>query len=365
MKNLLIYPSDYEGIALLRNLDMLGDYSRVVIISLNGSGQIGHDVSIIDKGEALSIKVESEDKILDEIDRCDDLLLLRSNFILDLETDIIPLITYTLSKNKKVICDFEIPPKQYEEFSENKNFIVKHTNALDETIGIRQDLEIYSFQTPIIFFSSLNERSNKLSNMLTLKRYLNTQGFKVSCILSDGNGELLDNCHSYPSYMFEKYNEIQKIYSFNRYIKNIEQKDLPDIIFISVPGASIPFNKKYTNYFGVQTFLAFRAVTPDAVICCLNYSDISPDYLTNIKEYYETSMAATLLGFIMNNVSYDSYATLVRSLNYVTVDPVLVNKEVTNVTNIPLFSSHDRNGLKQLSDLIINHFSAETNPTEL
>lgn len=370
MKKLLVFPSDFENINLLRNLDMIDTYKSIVVLSLNGSGQIGKNLSVIDKGSPTKITIQSEDILENELLKCDDLLLLKSNFILNFENEIFPIITKAISLNKRILCNFLMPDEYWQRIASYDNIIapnrliyLQRPNPLPEVIG---NTAIYEFETPIVFISGLNERTDKLFSLLSIRRHLSDIGYKTSCIISNGCGELI-NAHSYPSYMFEPINEAQKIVLLNEYIKSIEQEERPDIILISIPGAAMPYNFKNTNYFGVQNFLVGKAAPPDVVVCCVNYAEISDEYINSVVQYYETRFACRVLGIIMNNISYDTYLTLSPELEFSSVQPEIVDNALKKIriSNLALISKFDNKGIRDLADKIVSFFSADSNPTQL
>ncbi|MBJ8191748.1 TIGR04066 family peptide maturation system protein, partial [Bacillus cereus] len=100
---LIIFPFDYETIALVRNLNLLGSYEEVVLISFQGSGMIGKDACVTDKGEVTGFIVKPESCLEQEMERCDAILLVKSNFKLDVAEVYLPVIKKAGQLGKKVM----------------------------------------------------------------------------------------------------------------------------------------------------------------------------------------------------------------------------------------------------------------------
>ncbi|AET58610.1 arylsulfatase regulator (Fe-S oxidoreductase) [Paenibacillus terrae HPL-003] len=109
MLNELGYDFSDDTIALVRNLNLLGRYSEVALISFKGSGMIGKDACVADKGTATGLTVKPESCLEQELEQCDDVLLVRSNFKLDITELYLPLIIKAMKLGKKVMCNFILP----------------------------------------------------------------------------------------------------------------------------------------------------------------------------------------------------------------------------------------------------------------
>lgn len=223
---IILYPYDYNNSVILRYYDLFKYKGTFVPVSPKGTGLIGKDASIVDKGDKLNCIVKSFDDKNEFLDKENLCILLESDYTCDLEQDL-------SSSDFKCVID-----------------CIEKERELPLEVIPEDDHQIFKFETPVIFVTGLNERTNKKFIQLELQRYFSKE-YTVSLILSSGKAELFGD-HSYPQFMFSKdISEAAKIILFNRYVKKIEQDEKPDIIVIGIPGSVFPYNFEVNNYFGI------------------------------------------------------------------------------------------------------------------
>ncbi|MEK5377955.1 TIGR04066 family peptide maturation system protein [Paenibacillus sp. FSL P2-0173] len=370
---LIIFPFDYETIALVRNLNLLGSYEEVVLISFQGSGMIGKDACVTDKGEVTGFIVKPESCLEQEMERCDAILLVKSNFKLDVAEVYLPVIQKAGQLGKKVMCNFTLPDscmefiepceEQADKLILKNTFDVRTKDILPPDPGS----VIHDFFTPVLFVLGLNERTHKLNLQLNLRQKLEAQGYRVSQITSNGCGELI-GAHSFPQFMFESgMTETQKIIMFNRYLKKIEQSEKPDLILVGIPGGIVPFNNTFTNYFGVTSFLVSRAVRADGLICCLHYDEYNIKYLEHVKQYMENRFSSSLLGYAICNNVFDSYSSSTVNMQYASVDHRFVEEKKQEFSNysVPVLHLSNDEDMNRLTQDILHYFSVDHHVVQL
>ncbi|AUS24563.1 TIGR04066 family peptide maturation system protein [Paenibacillus sp. P2(2022)] len=364
---LIIFPFDYETIALVRNLNLLGSYGEVVLISFQGSGMIGKDACVVDKGQVTGLIVKPVSCLEQELESCDDILLVQSNFKLDVAEVYLPVIKKAGQLGKKVMFNFTLPDSCMELIQPGEEHGYKL--ILKNTFDVRTEhisppdpsSAIHDFFTPVLFVIGLNERTHKLNLQLNIRQKLEAQGYQVSQVTSNGCGELI-GAHSFPQFMFEGgMTETQKIIMFNRYLKKIEQSEKPDLILVGIPGGIVPFNNTFTNYFGVTSFLASRAVRPDGLICCLHYDEYNLKYLEHVKQYMENRFSSSLLGYALSNNVFDSYSSSSVNLQYASVNPRFVEEKKQEFSSypVPILNLSSDEDMGKLTEDILHYFSVD------
>lgn len=371
MHKVLFYPYDYQSNLYVRFTEFLENVGQVFLMSFPGSGLIGKDASIVDKTPEYNLIIQSEKEWETVVEQVDTVYFLDSAFEVDIKKQIVPKIIDVLQKNKRAVCEMALSKEQMQKI---QSYVTAQNGfecrlADDDSAAITglekitAKMEIYKFTTPIIMVMGTTERTNKRIVQLSLKRELEKEEFKVSCILSSGRGEQF-GVHSYPDWMFEKgIGEVAKIAAFNRYVKEIEKKEAPDVIVIGIPGAIFPYNNCFTNYFGVQAFLAARAAEPDGVICCSNYIDFTAEFFKHIKNIISCTYSTEVLGFCLNNMVYDSRTTVKNGLKYTSIDIKQVAKVIKALEgdDIQLWNIMEDKDMKKMSKRVADQFSVSEN----
>ena len=167
-------------------------------------------------------------------------------------------------KCKHVNCEIidNVTPRDLDVFllGDTKDFNLKKYEEFSSAVQ--------AITTPIIAVAGIGEKTDKFEVSLVLRDIFIKAGYKVSQIGSKNYCELLD-FHSFPSFLFNpQIDERLKIICFNKYIKQIEIEECPDIIIITIPGAMKAFSENITQGFGLLHYMVFQAVLVDYLIVC-------------------------------------------------------------------------------------------------
>lgn len=142
----------------------------------------------------------------------------------------------------------------------------------------------YEINTPIIVIFSDNEDTCKFNTQLILRNQFTSDGYRASIVGSKPYCELL-GFHSFPSFMYESnISEVDKILKFNKFIKNIETDEKPDLIIISIPGSFIAFNSEFHRGYGVLHYEVFSAISPDITVMNLLFENYCAEDLYEIEQ---------------------------------------------------------------------------------
>jgi peptide maturation system protein (TIGR04066 family) len=332
-KKATIYPYSKKDVQLFRYASLLGEIEPVFAVSPPGWGLCEFDATEIDGGKASGIKITED---LSEALRNSELLILTSfdkyhgkegglkdtiqiaiqmkmPFMLYYLPDKVgDRETCILNEAKQLGLINNISDKV--EDTEANNAIMNIdvlNNVIDKIKGQEEIKGILDKATQFGLFRNIPEKEMKIAKYLGiqyckkltspttlilgqgptcgkfetqmgLRKELLQRGFKISQVGSRPYCELF-GFHSFPEFMFSKeLDEAEKIISFNHFIKNIEEKEKPDLIIIGIPGGIMPIIDKIHNNYGILHVEIAAALEPDAIIYNL-YSN----YYT--KEYYDKS----------------------------------------------------------------------------
>ncbi len=356
-ERLLIYPYNMEFTPILRHRSLLTEYYISCLVSPNGWGFTGKDAGVADHGSDIGILVSADFE--KSLDLCDTVMIVESHLPFDFEKYIFNKIKMAVKSKKNIICSLKLNKEAINEISSMCNcegvyfkYFAETLNVLPEEIVIENE-SIEVIDTPIILVTGLAERTNKFEIQLALREKIQKSGYKISQIGTRSYCEMM-GFHSFPSFMYgNAISDVNKVLMFNRFIKEIEETEEPDIIIIGVPGGIMPFNRKITNKFGLLAYEISQAITPDVVIASLLYEDYKPE---NFDEY--TDLIRYKLGFEVNffniaNLQFDWIrANQQHVKSYISLDYRFIDeKKIKYSSNkIPVFNILNKND----SDLMVD-----------
>ncbi len=344
-EKLLIYPYNMQITPVLRHNSLLSGYDISCLISPNGWGFTGKDAGIADSGSDIGITVSSDfEKALD---LCDTVMIIEPHLPFSFEKNILHKIKLAIKSNKNIICLLQLEKQTVEEIDSLCNcqgvyfkYFNGAQNILSEDIHFENE-SIEEIDTPIILVTGIAERTNKFEIQLTLREKIQKSGYKISQVGSRSYCEML-GFHSFPSFMFSSgVTEVNKVLMFNRFIKKIEETEEPDIIIIGVPGGIMPFNRTFTNKFGLLAFEISQAILPDVVIASLLYEDYKPEGFDIYANSIKYKLGFDVDFFNVANTQFDwARAYEEKVLSYLSLDYKFIDEKKTNFTKneIPVFN---------------------------
>jgi peptide maturation system protein (TIGR04066 family) len=278
----MIYPFDIESAPLLRHPKLLNEYDQIIPVSPRGWGYCGKDASICDNG------YEIGSKVYEDFDDClnitNTVMFVKSDKILDFNQYIYPKIQQAIHNKKNIILGLSVSEEVIKEIAQNcEEHGVNYTDLLQHSkySTIDHDNNLYEIETPVVFVLGIDEYTNKFEIQISLKEELIKSGYKVSQIGTKQYSNIV-GMHAFPSVMFEKELEANKIIFFNNYVKQIETNENPDIIIIGIPSGIASYNGLFNNNFGIICYEVAQAVKPDYVIVTGNYVNMNLDYVKEI-----------------------------------------------------------------------------------
>jgi peptide maturation system protein (TIGR04066 family) len=304
----LVYPYDIEFSPILRHSEILTDYNITSIVSPAGWGMSGRDAAIADGGNRLNINISSDFDA--SLALCDTVIFSASERELDFERYILPKAARAAEQGKDIVCLREFD-------KEVKKILVELCNKYGVDLKLHSDwgnkctfekaeaLKLNKINTPVIFVAGIYERTQKFEIQLSLRELFSSLGYKVSQVGSRNYCELL-GFHSFPDFMYNNAAaEKKKILSFNHYLKEIENKENPDVLIIGIPGGVMRLNDNFTGEFGITAYEVAQAVTPDAAVLSTFYEVFPPEYFEKIGLSMKYKLGFDVSCFNLSNAKFD------------------------------------------------------------
>jgi peptide maturation system protein (TIGR04066 family) len=309
IKKTMIYPFNPEFVAIARYLDKLNPaYQIERLVMPQGYRCEGEDAGLLyNKPEIGVVVTEDFDEALDV---CDCLIIADGSYSDRFRVVIIQNMELSLKKGKELICTLKLSDEEFKRIKEISRrtgtlFLYNqgHMDMVDEVTGTT--MKLYQPQVPIIFIGEAINGLDAFEVALGSTYSLSQEGYKTATLVPEPCCGLL-NVFPIPNYMFDrKIGEEDKIFGFNRYIKEIDQKEKPDVFVIQLPGAIMKFNDFLTAGFGIVPYLISLAVQADSLVFCSNYNVEESVYFENLSDRLEHQIGIGIDSIHISNVTID------------------------------------------------------------
>ncbi len=361
-ENAIIYPYDVEFSPVLRYADILEKYNITGVVSPSGWGLGGKDAGSIDSNRTTDIYVsENYDE---ELDKCDTVIFTQPNYYIDFSRSVYPKIIKAIEAGKNIVCliklDETIKLEIEKKCAENKVNIDYYSNDNQcihiERISVENEC-IYDLYTPVVFVASNAERACKFEIQLSLREQLLKMGYRVSQIGTREYCEMF-GFHSFPKFMYDcSIPESNKVVLFNHLIKQIEKIEKPDIFIIGIPGGVMPYNKVFTNRFGILAYEVSQAVNPDVAILSTLYEDYKPEYFEKLSLSMKYKLGFEVDCFNLANIQFDwAKAKEERKLNYTSLSVEHINKKKKEFSELttPVYNVLEKDDSSAMAKFIVD-----------
>lgn len=342
----MVYPYDKEFLSLLRHSNKINQFEITNIVSPFGWGFNGKDAGVIDYGEPLGIIVKDNfDLALNE---CDTVIFNKPLLELNYEKFIKSKISTAIEKNKNIICLARLEDNDRSQFEiqcRSKGLTFEYySNSYEYDNALKEVTKVSEINSPIVFVMGLSEDTNKFGVQLALRKKFMENGYKVSQIGSRSYSGFL-GFNPMPDFMFNnQVADYEKIMLFNRFVKNIEEEEKPDVIIVGIPGGIMPINSNFPNKFGITAFEISRAITPDATVLCTHYNMFYKEYFENIMLLLKYRFSAELSCYYVNNTMLDFMNQDIQndiSLININFEKVSEEAKRNQKMGVPMYSSVD------------------------
>lgn len=361
-QKLTIYPFSVQLSSVVRHSRLLKEYDIVKLVSPVGWGLNGKDAGRADGGNNLGINVSSDFDA--SLDHCDTVLFADSYYTLDFEKYIYPKIMKAINAGKNIICTIDLEQDKQKELevlcSQRercfKYYGFKNCTYITPVFEIIRE-NLHKINTPVIFVTGLSEKTYKFEIQLSLRESLLGMGYKVSQVGTRSYCEIF-GIHSFPEFMYDTtITESKKVVIFNRYIKEIENKEKPDVIIIGIPGGIMEFNDEFTNRFGILAFEVSHAVTPDVSVLSIPYDEYKPESLENLSKSVKYKFGFDINCFNITNNQPDWLAISKGvEISFLTVELNFVDEKLKSFQciNTPVFNILNKDDPHRMADYLID-----------
>jgi peptide maturation system protein (TIGR04066 family) len=364
-ENIIVYPYDSHFAPILRYKSFIEGYNRIYLSSILGWGLCGKDAGYADGGSNLNLLVDN--KFEEYFNICEKVIFVEPDNIIDYNKLIYPKIFAAIDSGKDIVCLLRLNEKliEIEEYCKKKNVSfqnyrkcnIKWKNLYS---NFKREYGLLDIYTPIISIIGISENTHKFSIQLELKSKLELLGYKVSIVRSRSYCEFL-GFYSFPSFMYDNnISEIEKVYLFNRYIKDIEVVEKPDVIILGIPGGIIPFNNQIETNFGITAFEIFQSVIPDVSILSIFHEMYTSQNLDMFFNTIKYRFGVEIDAINIANRQIDWVEMIngkPKNVRYITLNQDFLSKRILDcsaLTNIPIYNILSGNDALNMANMLID-----------
>jgi len=370
-ENVIVFPYDSHFTPLLRYKNFSDSYNVVCLSSFPGWGLCGKDAGYADGGCEINLIVENRFEECFEI--CNTVIFTESDNYIEHESVVNKMFT-AVEAGKNVISLIQLGGRleEIETHCKNRNVYFKYYRKnksnhhyLQSKIG--KEGGLLEINTPIIAVIGISENTHKFALQLELKNHLNTVGYNALLVGSRPYCEFL-GYNSFPEFMSDSsISESDKIYLLNRYIKEIEMEEKPDVIIIGVPGGIIPYNNRISNNFGITAFEVFQSVMPDLSVLSIFHEIYMPEYFKFISDVVKHRFGFNIdvLNIANRQIDHIEMASSnPEKIKYVTLNSKFIDKRILEckaLTDIPMYNVLNNTDSYNLIETLIDKLAETEN----
>lgn len=360
----IIYPFCSEVASLIRHRNLIKNYIIAAVVAPRGYLAAGNDCSLADEGVSIDVKISNDFE--DALQVCDTVIL--AEYIFDdvgFKKSVLDNIEKAIKNGKNIVSILKLDledEKRLEKIAKDNGVGFDTYSAKVEKVSHYN--EIMETNAPVIAIAGMHESCSKFELQLALREKLLAHGVKVSQIGSKNYCELL-GFHSFPQFMFDKgLAEEQKILRLNAYIKDIENKEVPDVILIGIPGGILPINKRLNEYFGITAYEVGCATNIDFTVFALSYMNHVDMDAEGLSQMIRLKLGCEPGCFAMSNSRINAADAMSEYmplsfdiLKYNKIDDVLREYEQGNT---PVINGVSEQGKNEISKLVLEYLGVDS-----
>ena len=350
-KKLALYPATRDICAAARHKELFQGYSLAYIFSQQFMHLDGKDVSYYDGGNFADIMFTNYDEA--KLAECDVLFVDYNQHIKDLDI-YRGIIDFASKMDLEVIVSRGLKNK-LEDGSKKESFVITQPSEKDQLFEIR---------VPVLSVLSAGPYTDQYAVELAIRKYLSEMGYKVTQVGSRGLSFAF-GFNSIPGFLYESGDAYGNILRFNRFVKDITEREQPDLLVMGVPGATMKYNNYLLNGIGVLPFMICSAVKSDASVLCTYYNPYVNENFDSMSMHGNYKLDAPTHFFNIANTTVSSkFTDGVFKMDYVDLDSTFVLNGIRDEINSSghyLFNALDSESAKNACDAIIESLSGNAN----
>ena len=348
-RKVLVYPFDRGFSPLVRYDDYLYRKARFnSLVSPSGFALAGHDAGYANGVQTGMLVSKDLEKAIEDNDI---FLLANGHWNLNLRKKAIESMMRAASMHKEIWCTILLSDEELENIREscrqNDTEFTYFYHPANENFVL--DTKLSRLRRPksaIIFVGEVMPGLDAYAIMLSLYKSFSNAGYRV-CAVGDRSDCELFGIHSMPYFLRNSVGEDLKIYGFNQYICELEEKEESAVIIIQLPGALIKYNNQLINGGGVLSYIVSQALQPDYMVTCVPFDTNECNSFVSLSETFLYKFGFGIDFIHMSNARVDSVQSMIDALMiYDYPDVGIVTKELSkNNTDfgIPVCNILDNN----------------------
>ena len=271
----------------------------------------------------------------------------------------------TLMQTESILKDYCVLKKLGCDFDSIINANEYDTDVMIDSSSKTQtsDRSIYNIKIPVVFITEFYSKLIKEDTLLNIKIALEKQGVRTLLIseqiIKNKNEDTLAESYM-PFHDIWGSNDItaeDKICFLNHYIKDIERKNITDLVIVSIPGGVGRFSNKFTDGFGLNLHIANEALAPDCTIMFLPYDEYSMNELKKINDILKSKLIyVDYFNIVPLRICIDE-SERNQTMHYLTLDNDIVDNMLSTINNKNFFNLNHTVQIQRLSESIINQLS--------
>lgn len=195
-------------------------------------------------------------------------------------------------KVKEVIDSFFCIPNDSISIYESENNYIKNVLAQNTVL-----------ECPVVVIAMMEETINTLGIELSLREFLENDGYQVTQILGS-TVDVLPSMETFPYHIFFDTPPEKAAYNFLVYLRTLEDRDNPDVILLTIPYAWMSLIRKDKNFSASEYALLeiSDVVQPDYMFMLIPYNSYTIDDLRHLHEKMSDFKQWSIDCFALDNV---------------------------------------------------------------
>lgn len=303
MKKVLIYPFGKESEYIVEYAELLVELEIQCLVSMKGWGYQNGLYCVNDN--RIPLGYDFEEAIKDYDIGVVWFTELHKN--LDFEKDYLPYLRLAINMNKKLILDESI-----KEIAE-KHILNISSHYLENPLKKLQKREVGEFlkqiNTPLIYISSIYAGLFKSELQLMICKELKKR--KLSFV-QIGSKNVLSQFGFYDISEIvndKTLSETKRTMMLNWCLKEIEEKEKPDLIIVGIPGEMTISTTQYVANFGYLARNYFMAAIPDILLMNIPYAKYTKKDLLDLSSFTNARFGVPVDVFGLTNKLYLEFDT--------------------------------------------------------
>jgi peptide maturation system protein (TIGR04066 family) len=348
----VIYPIKKEYVEIIKYKNMLKGFEKIIPVSLVGQGIEHRDVGEFIKGEPLGMEVTSDFET--SIQDATEIIFTEFSEL------VYEKMIYSMEQKKNIICLFKLEDEVEVliiQTCKNKGITYKNYCNSKEVYPEVKDNKLHKINVPILLICGISEYTNKFELQLKARNEFLKRGYNVSQVGSKEYSRLF-GMHNFPEFMFSNMQDVDKIYRFNSYIKEIENTEEPEILIIGVPGGAMQYDADHPNGFGIINYLVSNALTVDVTMLSLAFNEYDESFWDFAENYMKYRYEYPVQSFHLSNIFHDVYGDERNDQErLVYINQNKVNEKIASFDRKDVFNLNNEEAFIKTVDEIIDYLS--------